>query len=124
MTLPCPRTDAAPLRAPRLLLGLLMALALGLFVAQSAPELAQPGTQHRAWLTVTSGGAAGLHQRETALRQGLAPQPQPLAVPPQQGEPPKGSDRWSRAEAVSLAAGAALRHLTHARARAPPFPVL
>lgn len=124
MTAPRPRTDAAPLRGLRLLLGLLMALALGLFVAQSVPEPAPAGQQHRAWLTATSGGASGLHQRETALRQGLAPQPQPLDVPPPQGAPPRGPDRWSQADAIALPVAAALRHLTHARARAPPFLVL
>lgn len=124
MTLPRPRTDAAPLRGLRLLLGLLTALALGLFVAQAVPELGPAGKQHRAWLTVTSGGASGLHQRETALRQELAPQPQPLAVPPSQSEPPQGSGRWRRAEAVSLAIGTAPQHLSHSRARAPPFLVL
>ncbi|MTH33012.1 hypothetical protein GL279_00165 [Paracoccus limosus] len=116
------RTDAAPQGVLRLLLGVLMALSLGLFVAQAAPEITPAGGMSRAWLTAAPGGAAGLHHRETARQPGLAPQP--LAVLPPQGPTPRRPERWTWVQAKALTATPARQFPIRFRARAPPAPVL
>lgn len=119
-----PRPDTAPGAVLRAMLSLLTALALALFVAPAAPEGGTPGGGHRAWLVAAPSGLAGLHQRETALRQSIAPQAEPLALPPPQGLAPRDPGRWTRSQGSAPPPGASRHDRARPRARAPPTPFL
>lgn len=115
-------TDArTPLRA---VLGVIMALALALFLAPVAPETAKAGSGHRAWLVAAPSGLAALHHRETALRQSIAPQAEPVALPPPEALAPQGLTRWTKAQGAPLPPGADGRRALPPHARAPPLPLI